>query len=149
MITETGKIISIKKAEDQKVIYVECISKSACSSCQSQKNCGVGMVSKAFSDKSQYFAFPYKEGMKEGQFIELQISNESLIKSAVLMYLVPLCFFVGSSLVIKKLFNVNEGILILISVFFTALGFMFARLITKKFSPKITNNMLISAKTKK
>ena len=85
MITETGKVIAIEKIQGEMVARIECISKSACSSCNNQSNCGVGAVSQAFSDKSHHFELPYKEGMKVDHFVELQISNGDLIKSASLI----------------------------------------------------------------
>ncbi|WP_022940562.1 SoxR reducing system RseC family protein [Psychromonas hadalis] len=132
MITETGKIIAIEQVQGETVARIECISKSACSSCHNQTNCGVGVVSKAFSDKSQYFEFPYKEGMKVDQFIELQISNGDLIKSASLIYLLPLFFFIGSALLIKSLFHVDEAILIVVSLLFATLGFLITRVVADK-----------------
>jgi sigma-E factor negative regulatory protein RseC len=144
MITETGKVIAIEEVQGEKVVRVECISKSACSSCHNQTSCGVGVVSKAFSDKSQYFELPYKEGMKVDHFIELQISNGDLIKSAALIYLLPLLFFIGSALFIKSFFIVSEGMLIATSAVFTALGFVITRFIANKLFPNQQSKQLIA-----
>jgi sigma-E factor negative regulatory protein RseC len=144
MITETGKIIAIKQVQDETVVQVECISKSACSSCHSQTSCGVGVVSKAFSDKSQYFEFPYKEGMKVDHFIELQISNGDLIKSAALIYFLPLFFFIGSALLMKSFFIVNEALLICTSGLFAAIGFVVTRFIANKLFPAQQSKQLIA-----
>ena len=144
MITETGKIIAIEQLQDKIVVRIECISKSACSSCNNNTNCGVGVVSKAFSDKSHYFEVPYKEGMKVDHFVELQISNGDLIKSASLIYLLPLLFFIGSALIIKNLFNVNEIVLISVSVVFTGLGFVVTRYIANKLFPSKPSKPLIA-----
>ncbi len=144
MITETGKIIAIEKVLDETVARIECISKSACSSCNNKTNCGVGVVSKAFSDKSHYFEVPYKDGMKVDHFIELQISNGDLIKSASLIYLLPLFFFIGSALLIKTLFDLNEGGLIASSTIVTVLGFFITHLIASKCFPNKQSNSLIT-----
>ena len=144
MITETGKIIAIQQVEGETVARVECISKSACSSCHNQTSCGVGVVSKAFSDKSQYFELPYKEGMKVDSFIELQISNGDLIKSASLIYLLPIFFFITSALLIKSFFEFNEGVLITISILFTILGFFITRLIANKLFPNKQSEHIIT-----
>lgn len=149
MITETGKVIAIEEVGGAKVARVECISKSSCSSCQNQTSCGVGVVSKAFSDKSQYFELPYKEGMKVDNFIELQISNGDLIKSASLIYLLPLFFFIGSALLVKSFFEVNEILLISISILFTAVGFVITRLIANKLFPNKQPKHLIATKIHK
>lgn len=146
MITETGKIIAIEQVQGETIARVECISKSACSSCHNQTSCGVGVVSKAFSDKSQHFDLPYKEGMKIDHYIELQISNGDLIKSASLIYLLPLFFFIGSALLIKMVFIVNEGVLISISALCAALGFIITRLLVSKLYPSKQSKPLISTK---
>lgn len=144
MIIETGKIIAIEELQGETVARIECISKSACSSCHNQTNCGVGVISKAFSDKSQHFELPYKEGMKVNQYIELKISNGDLIKSASLIYLLPLFFFIGSALVIKSQFYIDEGLLIVISILFAAFGFLITRLIANKLFPQNTKKPLIT-----
>lgn len=146
MITETGKIIAIEEVNGQKLVKVECISKSACSSCNNNSNCGVGTVSKAFSDKSHSFELPYKEGMEVESFIELNISNGDLIKSATLIYLLPLVFFIGSALLLKSFSILNEGTLILLSAFFAVLGFFVTRLVANKIYSSKKSKHLISTK---
>ena len=144
MITETGKIIGIKEIQGEMVAQVECISKSACSGCNSSKNCGVGAVSEVLSDKTHRFDVPYKKGMEVDHIIELQISNGDLIKSASLIYLLPLVFFISSALVIKSFFIINEGALITISVVFAALGFYVTRLMASKLFPNKQSKQLIA-----
>jgi len=146
MITETGKIIDIKEVQGEKVVQVECISKSSCSGCSSSSNCGVGSVSEAFTDKKHYFEIPYEEGMKVEHTVELQISNSDLIKSASLVYLLPLIFFISSALLIKSFFNVNEMVVIATSSAFAGLGFIVTRVIAKKLFPNKQSNPLISSK---
>jgi len=146
MITETGKIIAIEVVNGEKLVHVECISKSACSSCNNNSSCGVGTVSKAFSDKSHSFELPYKEGMQIDNYIELNISNGDLIKSATLIYLLPLIFFIGSALLIQSLFIIDEGMLILFSVVFAALGFFVTRLIANQIYPHKQSSSLITTK---
>ena len=144
MITETGKIVAIESVQGEMVAQVECISKSACSSCNNNTSCGVGVVSKAFSDKSHYIELPYKEGMVVDHFIELQISDGDLIKSATLIYLLPLFFFITSALMIKTFFAVNEGLLIITSALFAAAGFFVTRFLANKLFPKQQAKQLIA-----
>ncbi|MCP5077284.1 MAG: SoxR reducing system RseC family protein [Psychromonas sp.] len=146
MIIETGKIVAIELVEEKTVARIECISKSACSSCNNNTNCGVGVVSKAFSDKSHNFEVPYKEGMKVDRFVELQISNGDLIKSASLIYLLPLAFFIGSALTIKHFFDVNELVLIALSTAFTGLSFYITSYIANKMFPHKSEKALITTK---
>ncbi|MCG6201492.1 SoxR reducing system RseC family protein [Psychromonas antarctica] len=148
MIKETGKIITIEDQGTEKVAVVECISRSACSSCHNESSCGVGAVAKAFSDKSHQFKVPYKEGMEVNNFIELQINNSDLIKSATLAYLVPLLFFIGGALITKQFYSVNESMLILIAISFAAIGFVVTRILSSKLFPKKHINEIISSELK-
>ncbi|MEI6898194.1 MAG: SoxR reducing system RseC family protein [Psychromonas sp.] len=144
MITETGKIIAIKEVQGVMIAQVECISKSACSSCNSHTSCGVGAVSEAFNNKAHRFDLPYKEGMEVDHSIELQISNGDLIKSASLIYLLPLLFFISSALVLKSFFNISEIGLIIISGLFALVGFIFTRLLAHRLFPNKPSKQLIS-----
>lgn len=149
MIRETAKVIAIEKQDEKKLAVVECISRSACSSCHNSNNCGVGIVAKSFSDKSHKFKVPYKEGMEVDAFIELQISNSDLIKSASVAYLLPLIFFIGGALIVRQFSFIDEELLILIAISCAVVGFMFTRLISNKLFPKERFNSIISSEPKK
>ena len=148
MIRETGRIIAIEKQHEKTIAVVECISKSACSACHNESNCGVGTVAKTFSDKTHQFEVPYKEGMKVDEFIELQINNRDLVNSAILAYLVPLLFFIGGALLAKQFDFLSEGLIILIAVSCAAIGFVFTRLISNKLFPKKQLNRIIGTQLK-
>lgn len=122
MIKETGKIIEIKNVAGKKTVAIECISRSACSSCQSQSNCGVGVVSKGFSNKQHYIEVEYQEGMKVDQSIELQIENSDLVKGAMLAYLFPLVLFIGTA-IITFLLGLPEIVIILTSFLFGGIAY--------------------------
>lgn len=144
MIKETGKIISIKELQGEKIAVIECISKSACSGCHNQNSCGVGTVSKSHSDKTHHFEVPFKEWMHVDEAIELQITNRDLISSAVIAYLVPLVFFIGGAIITKEFTVLSEGQMILVAVASAAVGFLFARILSNKYFPKKQSNNIIS-----
>jgi len=144
MIKETGKIISIKELQGEKIAVIECISKSACSGCHNQNSCGVGTVSKSHSDKTHHFEVPFKEWMHVDEAIELQITNRDLISSAVIAYLVPLVFFIGGAIITKEFTVLSEGQMILVAVASAAVGFLFARILSNKYFPKKQSNKIIS-----
>ena len=145
MIRETGKIIAIEKHENESIAVVECISRSACSSCRNESSCGVGTVAKAFSNKAHQIKVPYTNGMAVDKFVELQISNGDLIISAMLAYLVPLVFFISGALITKQFYFINEGLLILIAIGSAGIGFLFSRLLSNKFFPAKQNSSMIGA----
>ncbi|MFT6927228.1 MAG: sigma-E factor negative regulatory protein RseC [Psychromonas sp.] len=147
MVAEKGKIIAIEKNKGKTLAHIEYISKSACSSCQNNDNCGVGVVSKTFSDKALQFSIPYTEEMKVNNFVELRINNKDLIKSAMLVYLVPLLFFICSALIAKQFYITNEAFIILIAISWAAIGFVITHFVSKKLYPQKSINQLISSKT--
>jgi sigma-E factor negative regulatory protein RseC len=147
MVAEKGKIIAIEKNNGESLAHIEYISKSACSSCQNNDTCGVGVVSKSFSDKALQFTIPYSEEMAVDKFVELNINNNDLIKSAMLVYLVPLLFFITSALIAKQLYITNEAFIILIAISWAAVGFVTTHFVSKKLYPQKSINQLISSKT--
>ncbi len=81
--------------------------------------------------------------MEVDSFIELQISNGDLIQSALLIYLLPLFFFIASALLVKSFLNVSEIILIVTSIVFAAVGFVSTRIIANKLFPNKQSKDLI------
>ena len=149
MISETGKIIAIKEQQAKTVAIVECISRSACSSCNNSSSCGVGTVAKAFSDKTHQFEVAYEKGMKIDDFLELQIDSRDLIKSATLAYLIPLLFFIAGAVITKQFYFSGEGALILTSLAYATVGFLFSRVLSQTLFSKKPFNKIISAKQKR
>ncbi|MFT7052776.1 MAG: sigma-E factor negative regulatory protein RseC [Psychromonas sp.] len=147
MAGEKAKIIAIEKNKGKSLAHIEYISKSACSSCQNNDTCGVGVVSKTFSDKALQFSIPYTEEMEVDKFVELHINNHDLVKSAMLVYLVPLLFFIGSALIAKQFYITNEALIILIAISWAAIGFVITSMVSKKLYPQKSINQLISSKT--
>jgi len=148
MIKESGKIISIKELQGEKVAVVECISKSACSGCHNQNSCGVGTVSKSHAEKTHHFEVPFKEWMHVNEAIELQITNRDLISSAIIAYLVPLVFFIGGAVLTKEFTSLSEGQMIIVAVISAIVGFLFARVLSHKYFPQKESNNIISAKAR-
>jgi len=136
MTKEIGKIIKIEMQEDKKVAYVECISRSACASCQSQNSCGVGTVAKSFSAKAAHIEVDHVTGMQVGHDVELYMNNNDLIKSALLVYLLPLIFFIASA-VISHYFAFPEYITILSAITFGGIGLLCVAQITKNSAVKL------------
>ena len=132
MIKETGRVISIKEIDGQAYAEVECISKSACSSCHSQDSCGVGAVSKSMSSKVHSIKVECDKKTQVNQEVELQIYNGDLLKSAVLAYLVPVFFFISGALIAQSLLNLPELIVIVTAITTGAIGFLVSKMLAKK-----------------
>jgi sigma-E factor negative regulatory protein RseC len=136
MTKEIGKIIKIAMKEGKKVAYVECISRSACGSCQSQNSCGVGTVAKTFSAKAVHLEVDHVTGMKVDHDVELYMNNNDLVKSALLVYLLPLIFFIAAA-VITHYFAFPEYIIILSAIIFGGIGLLLVAKITKNSAVKL------------
>jgi len=145
MLQETGRIIDIKVIDGEKTAIIECISKSACKSCSSNDNCGVGVVAKGVSDKSHKLFMPYKEGMEINNNIELLIENKDIVKSSLIVYIIPLIFFVLTCVISYQLTD-NEPLVITFSVMSLVLGSILAKFVSSKLYPDNSLNKLISTK---
>ena len=98
MLNETGRVIDIKEINGEKIAVVECISKSACKSCSNNDECGIGVVAKGARNKSHQLSMPFKEGMTINESVELLIENRDIIKSSIIVYVIPLFFFVAGTI---------------------------------------------------
>ncbi|WP_166738864.1 SoxR reducing system RseC family protein [Psychromonas algarum] len=145
MLHETGKIIDITVVNGEKTAVVECISKSACKSCANNDSCGIGVVAKGLSDKAHQLSMPYKEGMIINESIELLIENKDIVKSSMIVYVIPLLLFVFGS-TSSYLFIDNEPIVITISLISLAIGVFIAKAISSRLYPSNSLNTLISTK---
>ena len=134
MLKESGRIIDIKIIDGEKNAVVECISKSACKSCSSNDNCGVGVVAKNLNDKSHLLFIPYKEGMIVNGEIELFIENKDIVKSSLIVYLIPLITFVLGTLLGYSFLD-NEPAIIAISLLLLILGVTIAKNVSAKLYP--------------
>lgn len=145
MLRETGKVIEIKTINGEKKAVVECVSKSACKSCGNNNDCGVGVISKATGSKTHHLTMPYKEGMVVNEQVELLIDNSEIIKSSMIVYIIPLILFVLGTTV-AYLYIESEPLVILISVLCLGVGVMIARFVSVKLYPQQHINKLISTK---
>lgn len=145
MLQEIGKIIDIKIINGEKTAVVECISKSACKSCSNNNNCGVGVVAKGLSDKAHRLSMPFKEGMVINESIELLIENKDIVKSSIIVYVIPLILFVLGCTV-SYLFTSNEPLVISISLLSLVIGVFIAKAVSSKLYPIQNLNKLIRTK---
>ncbi len=132
MVKETGRIVSVEQKGSIKVANVECLSRSACSSCQSNSQCGVGVVAKGLKDKTNTISVPYREGMQVDQYIDIEITGQTLVRSAFLLYLLPLFVFIGTASLLSFIDNIAEPWVIVGSILSTVFTFLMLRLCLTK-----------------
>ncbi|CAJ1809193.1 Protein RseC [Aeromonas veronii] len=111
--------------------WVECERRSACSGCQQQSGCGTGTVAKAFPLKAPRLRVRLTAEVSVGQQIRLGIPQESLLRGAALVYVLPLfCLLAGAllgQLWLAPLLSGGEGITILCCLLGGVLGFLLVR----------------------
>ncbi len=78
--------------------WVECERRSACNGCQQQSGCGTGTVAKAFPLKAPRLRVRLTAEVSVGQQIRLGIPQESLLRGAALVYVLPLFCLLASAL---------------------------------------------------
>lgn len=145
MLSETGRIIDIKISNGDKIAIVECVSKSACKSCNNNDTCGIGVVAKGYSDKSHHIVMPYKEGMDVNDTIELLINQQDVVKSSLIAYFVPLIAFVLGALISHLFFN-NELVIIFTSLLSLFIGIYLSKVLSTWLYPNGSLNKLISTR---
>lgn len=108
-------------------VWVECERRSACSGCQQQSNCGTGTVAKAFPLRAQRLRVKMTTEVRVGQQIRLGIPQQSLLRGAALVYVLPLfCLLAGAllgQLWLAPLLLGGEGITILCCLLGGGAGF--------------------------
>ncbi len=111
--------------------WVECERRSACSGCQQQSNCGTGTVAKAFPLKAPRLRVRLTAEVRVGQQLRLGIPQESLLRGAALVYVLPLfCLLAGAllgQLWLVPLLSGGEGITILCCLLGGVRGFFLVR----------------------
>ncbi|HHQ4688981.1 SoxR reducing system RseC family protein [Aeromonas veronii] len=111
--------------------WVECERRSACSGCQQQSNCGTGTVAKAFPLKAPRLRVRLTAEVRVGQQVRLGIPQESLLRGAALVYVLPLFCLLACALLgqlwLTPLLSGGEGITILCCLLGGVLGFLLVR----------------------
>ncbi|MGK2888896.1 MAG: SoxR-reducing system protein RseC [Candidatus Malihini olakiniferum] len=108
------------------IAVLHCEQRSGCSGCQSRKTCGTGLLSELGLSAEQALQVPCEQTLIPGQRVELGISESSLLRSAMLVYLVPLLGLFMGAVLLRSLFG-NDLAAALGAVLGTALVFILVR----------------------
>ncbi|GAA3541211.1 SoxR reducing system RseC family protein [Zobellella aerophila] len=107
-------------------VVLECFSRSACGQCRQSQHCGTGLVAKALPGRSHQFVVATPLPLRVGEQVRIGIPEQSLIKSAVLIYLLPLLCVLLASLLASLLFKLGDGGTIASAIAGGWLGFLLA-----------------------
>jgi len=99
--------------------------KPSCEGCNGQ--CGSKIFSKLFGDKSPELAFTFEEQLIIGQKVKMALDDSHVLKSSLLVYLLPLLFSFVFLIVSAVFMSVSEGWQILFSIIGGVIGFFIAK----------------------
>jgi len=104
--------------------------KPSCEGCNGQ--CGSKIFSKLFGDKSPELAFVFEEKLNIGQKVKMALDDSHVLKSSLLVYLLPLLFAIGFAMFAALFLSLSEGWQILLAFIGGIYGFLLAKNKLKK-----------------
>lgn len=122
MIEEIATVSAVY--EDQ--VEVVCFSKSACGQCKQNSHCGTGIVSKALPARDHRFVIRTDLTLTVNQQVRIGIPEHSLLRSVLLVYLLPLLLVMSGALLASIGLGLGDGGTILGAAIGGTLGFMLA-----------------------
>ncbi len=123
MIEEQGRVVAV----DGNQIWVETVQQSSCGSCAAKSTCGQGLMSKFSEGKRNHIRLTTDQPVKLGDEVVLGVPENTLVKSALLAYGLPLVLFVLAAAVAESLFELPEVGVILVGLAALISGFALVR----------------------
>ncbi|UXI01744.1 SoxR reducing system RseC family protein [Photobacterium sp. TY1-4] len=79
-------------------VTVSCQQETSCGHCASRDSCGTGIVSKAVPGRSHQIDIATRESVVVGDIVEIGLPEQSMLNSALLVYVLPLlCLILGAA----------------------------------------------------
>ncbi len=125
MICEQGKVVAI----DGDVASVEVIQQSSCQACSANKACGTKVLKGLFQTKRHYLKMSFshiEQTLRVGDNVEIDIEESALLRSSLLVYVLPLFSLVGMALAFNIWFQ-SEWLSMLGAVIGFTVALFFAR----------------------
>jgi len=99
---------------------------TSCSGCQQQNSCSSGLVAKALPVRQQQLFLPDASGLLPGQQVEISVEPGAVLRSALMVYLLPLAVFIAA-LALGHLQSWHELLQLAVAVGSTTLTFWCVR----------------------
>ncbi len=136
MITALATVIRVDNIPDGNRIVLSCEQQTSCNHCSSRNSCGTGIISKAVAAKSHNWSLITTQNVVVGQVVEIGLPEKSLIKFALLVYIIPLLMLMLGALtgqyITASVAGSGEGMTILFSVLFLVAGIGLAKRIATR-----------------
>lgn len=136
MIEERAVVVSIDMASlgslssdisDTSTATLEIERKTACGLCGQTRGCGNSIWGKLFAHQSSAFKAQNRINAKVGESVIVGINEKALLKSALLLYILPLATMLIGAILATKLFADTNGNAMLGAVIGLVLGFVWVK----------------------
>ncbi|SFC21652.1 SoxR reducing system RseC family protein [Pseudoalteromonas denitrificans] len=121
MIEQTLTVTSVEGLR----AFLKADEKPSCEGCSGQ--CGSKIFSKLFGDKSPELAFVFDEELKIGQKVKMALDDSHVLKSSLMIYLLPLISAMILAIFSSLLLSLSEGWQIIFALVGGVIGFLFAK----------------------
>lgn len=129
MIEEPGVVMSV----DADTVWVATQRKTTCGSCTARATCGQGLLTVLSADKKPHLIQVRSDlPVRKGDQVILGIAEETLVRSAFLVYMLPLFAMFAVALSTQAL-NISEPWIIFSAVLGFLAGILWVRLYSERY----------------
>lgn len=118
MLEERGQVIAV----EQGAVRVRVARQSACGSCQARAVCGQGIAQVIRSESCHEVRALTDLQLQEGDFVVLGVNEELALRSALLVYLMPMLALITGAVVGQQLGLAEGWSIILAALAFSGSG---------------------------
>ena len=122
MIEEIATVSAVYNGQ----VEVVCFSKSACGQCKQNSHCGTGILAQALPGRDHRFVIATDLLLTVNQQVRIGIPEHSLLRSVLLVYLLPLLLVMSGALLASAGLGMGDGGTILGAAIGGTLGFVLA-----------------------
>lgn len=134
MIEEPGIVLAV----DTDGVWVATQRKTTCGSCSAKAACGQGILNSLSADKQPHTIKVRSDlQLREGDQVTLGISENALVRSAFLVYMLPLLAMLASAIAVSTL-EVSEPWVILAGVLGFVGGVTIVRFLSARYLDETT-----------
>jgi sigma-E factor negative regulatory protein RseC len=107
MIEERAVILSLDNQSDDSTATLEIERKTACGLCGQTRGCGNSIWGKLFAHQSTAFKAQNRINAKVGDSVIVGINEKALLKSAMLLYILPLATMLIGAILATQIRDTN------------------------------------------
>ncbi|MGP4123294.1 MAG: SoxR reducing system RseC family protein [Sodalis sp. (in: enterobacteria)] len=138
MIREWATVVSWQHG----VVQLRCEQRAGCGSCQAWQTCYARTLNKMTTEMQNYLEVASEQPLIPGQRVEVCIAEDSLLRSAFLVYILPLLGLIVSATILQGTLG-NEPVTAGGGIMGGVAGFLYACHLARRIN-KIENHQLVS-----